>query len=153
MHTPMPVGLAGTFLALPWAIAHSREHKKPAACVDCRLPPRFGYSMRAESAKKDIASRFLNCLKKKLLEDYGKFEARALVIEPAPRLPCYVFQPNGNCNDCKLSIETETLLTSLRSACHSCAAKANFLWVTSIGLCGDNAEKLFVQGISETLLR
>jgi hypothetical protein len=153
MHPAVLVGLVGAFLAFLCAIAHLRAHKKPAACVDCGLPARFGYSTRAESARKDIAGRCLNCLKKKLLEDYGKFEARALVIEPAPGLPCYVFQPNGNWKDYKLSVETETLLTNMESACHSCAEKANFLWVTSSGLRGDTAEMLFDQGIAETLLR
>jgi len=153
MQTAALVGLAGALVAFLWAITYFRAHQKSAACVACGLPSTFGHSMRAESAKKDIARVCLNCLKKKLGEDYEKFEARALVIEPAPDLPCYVFQPSKKWKDDKLSEEAETLLSNMKIACHRCGAKANFLWVTSIGLRGDNAEMVFSQGIAKTLFR
>jgi hypothetical protein len=123
MHVAVFVGLVGVLVALFfWAIAYFRVHKKPSNCVVCGLPSRFGYSMQAESARKDIASVCLNCLKKKLAEDYEKFEARALVIEPAPDLPCYVFQPSRNWKDYKpvrgdgnAALNYEISLSSLRS--------------------------------------
>ena len=154
MHTAVLLGLIGgvaTFLFL--AIVYFRMHKKPAKCVLCGLPSRFGYSVQAESARKDIARVCLNCLKTKLVAEYEKFEARALVIEPAPAFPCYVFQPNKKWNDYKLPEETERLLSNMKSACHRCGARANFLWVTANGLRGDNVEMVFTQGIAETLLR
>jgi hypothetical protein len=153
MLTAVFMGLVVALVAFLCAIAYFRAHKKSATCVTCGLPSRFGYSMRAESARKDISSVCLNCLKKRLAEDYEKFEARALVIEPAAGLPCYVFQTNRNWKDNKLSVETESLLANMRSACDRCAARANFLWVTSMGLRSDNVEMFCTQGIAETLLR
>jgi hypothetical protein len=153
MHTLAVAGLVGVFVALVCAIAYFRAHKKSTNCASCGLPSRFGYSMQAESARKDIASVCLDCLKTKLTADYEKFEARALVIEPASGLPCYVFQPSRKWKDSKLFEETETLLSNMKSACHRCGARANFLWVTSNGLRGDNAEMVFAQGIAETLLQ
>jgi hypothetical protein len=95
MHTAVLVRLVGALVALLfWAIGNFLLHKKPASCAICGLPSRFGYSIQAESAKEDIASVCLRCLKTKLAADYEKFEARALVIEPALALPCYVFQPS-----------------------------------------------------------
>jgi hypothetical protein len=140
-------------VALLWAIAYFRGHRKSANCAVCGLPARFGYSLKAESDKKDIASVCLNCLKRKLAADYESFQARALVIEPAAGLPCYVFQPSSEWREYKLSQETKMLLSNLESACHRCGARANFLWVTSDGLRGDNVETVFAQGIAETLLR
>src|SRR5229473_3388589 len=116
MHTAVLVGLIGAIVAfLLWAIAYILVYKKSASCVLCGLPSRFGYSMQAESAKKDTTSVCANCLKTKLAADYKKFEARALVIEPAPGFPCYVFQPGRKWKDCKLSAETETLLSNMKS--------------------------------------
>lgn len=135
------------------AVIFFRTHSKPARCVSCGLPSSFGYSAQAESARKDIASICLNCLKTKLSEEYEKFEDRAVVIEPAPAFPCYVFQPNKKWKDCKLSEETETLLSNMKSACYRCGAKAHFLWVTANGLQADNAEQVSAKGIAETLLR
>jgi hypothetical protein len=80
LHILVLVGLAGVLVALLWAIAFLRARKKSASCVICGLPSRFGYSMEAESAKKDITSVCLNCLKTKLAADFEKFEAHALVI-------------------------------------------------------------------------
>lgn len=127
MHTAVLVGLIGAIATFLFrAIAYFRAHKKSASCVLCGLPSRFGYSVQAESAKKDIASVCANCLKTELAADYEKFEARALVIEPAPDFPCYVFQPSRKWKDYKLSAETETLLSNMKSACHRCGARANF---------------------------
>jgi hypothetical protein len=102
---------------------------------------------------KDIASVCLNCLKTKLATDYGQFGARALVIEPAATLPCYVFQPSTKWKGHKLAEETEKLVSKMELACHHCGAKANFLWLTSNGLAENNVDKLLAAGISETLLR
>jgi hypothetical protein len=154
MHTAVLAGLiGGVATTLFLALLYFRMQKKPARCVFCGLPSRFGYSMQAESAKRDIASVCLNCLQSKLAAEYEKFEARALVIEPAQAFPCYVFQPNKKWKDCTLSEETETLLSNMKPDCHRCGARANFLWVTANGLRGENADMLFAQGIGETLLR
>jgi hypothetical protein len=149
----MLVGLIGGIAALLLlAVIFFGRRRKTANCVSCGLPASFGYSAQAESARKDIIAVCLNCLRSKLAADYEKFEARALVIEPAPAFPCYVFQPNKKWKDCKLSEELEALLSNMKSACHRCGASAHFLWVTANGLRPDNAEQVFAKGIAETLL-
>lgn len=102
---------------------------------------------------KDIARLCLNCLKMKLADDYAQFEAHALVIEPTANLPCYVFQPSSKWKDSKLAEETGKLLSNMETTCHQCGGKANFLWLTSKELTETNAEKMFTEGVSETLLR
>jgi hypothetical protein len=102
---------------------------------------------------KDIARLCLNCLKMKLADDYAQFEAHALVIEPTANLPCYVFQPSSKWKDSKLAAETGKLLSNMETTCHQCGGKANFLWLTSKELTETNAEKMFTEGVSETLLR
>jgi hypothetical protein len=51
----------------------------------------------------DISPLCLNCLRTKLADDYAQFSVRALVIEPAANLPCYVFQPSSKWKDRKLA--------------------------------------------------
>jgi hypothetical protein len=57
MYTAVLVGLVGALIALLLgAIANFRVHQKPASCVICGLPLRFGYCIQAGSAKRDIVS-------------------------------------------------------------------------------------------------
>jgi hypothetical protein len=153
MHTSLLVGVGGVIVTALGVIAYLRRHGKTRRCVNCGAPSRFGFSNHAESAMEDIARLCLNCLKTKLADDYTRFSAHALVIEPAANLPCYVFQPSSKWKDRKLVQETGKLLSKMETACHQCGAKANFLWLTSNGLTEDNAENMFTEGVSETLLR
>jgi len=153
MHTLLLVGVGGVILAALGLIAYLRRHGRTRPCVNCGAPSRFGFSNHAESAMKDIARLCLNCLKTKLADDYTQFGAHALVIEPAANLPCYVFQPSSKWRDLKLAEETSKLLSKMKTTCLHCGAKANFLWLTSNGLKEDNAENMFTEGVSETLLR
>jgi hypothetical protein len=153
MHTLLLVGVGGVILAALGLIAYLRRHGRTRPCVNCGAPSRFGFSNHAESAMKDIARLCLNCLKTKLADDYTQFGAHALVIEPAANLPCYVFQPSSKWRDLKLVEETSKLLSKMKTTCLHCGAKANFLWLTSNGLKEDNAENMFTEGVSETLLR
>jgi len=127
--------------------------RKPAPCIKCSSPAEFGYSLHAESDRNDISSMCLNCLKTKLGTDYAQFDKRALVIEPAANLPCYVFQPSSNWKDCQLARDTRDMLSRVQGPCGHCGAGANFLWLTSIGLQLENLDELFSKGIEETLLR
>jgi hypothetical protein len=102
---------------------------------------------------KDIVRLCLNCLKAKLADDYSRFEARALVIEPAAGFPCYVFQPSSKWQGHKLQVETAELLSKMGTTCTLCGNRANFQWLTSNGLLDSNAEKLLSDGISATLFR
>jgi hypothetical protein len=153
MHTLLLVGVGVGIVVALGMTAYLRRHGKNRPCVNCGAPSRFGFSNHAESAMEDIARLCLNCLKKNLADDYTRFSAHALVIEPAANLPCYVFQPSRKWKDRKLVQETGELLSKMETACHQCGAKANFLWLTSNGLTEDNAENMFTEGVSETLLR
>ena len=127
--------------------------RKPASCVNCGTLARFGYSLQAESDRKDISSVCLSCLRAKLAGDYGEFGNRALVIEPAANLPCYVFQPSSKWKDCKLMEDAQGMLSKMQDSCGHCGAKANFLWLTSSGLGLENLDELLTKGVEETLLR
>jgi hypothetical protein len=153
MHTLLLVGVGGVIVAALGVIAYLRGHGKTRPCVNCGAPSRFGFSNHAESTTKEIARLCFNCLKTKLADDYTQFRAHALVIEPATKFPCYVFQPSSKWKDRKLVEETSKLLSKMETTCHPCGAQANFLWLTSDGLTEDNAENLFTEGVSETLLR
>jgi hypothetical protein len=133
--------------------AYLTMHRKTAFCVKCGVPAAFGYSHRAESDNKDIASVCLNCLKAKLAQDYEQFEKRALIVEPAANLPCYVFQPSSKWKDCKLTEEAREMLSKMRDSCSHCGAKATFLWLTSKGLRLERLDELFAEGVSKTLFR
>ena len=127
--------------------------RKPASCAKCGAPAGFGYSLRAESDRNDISSMCLSCLKAKLATDYAQFDKRALVIEPAPNLPCYVFQPDSRWKNYKLMSDARDMLSRMQDSCGHCGAKANFLWLTSSGLQPDSLDELFWKGAEETLLR
>ena len=152
MHILSLVGLGAVVIAVVWLIVYLSRHRKPSTCVNCGTPAGFGYSLRAESDRKDIASVCLNCLKVKLGKDYEEFGKHALVIEPAANLPCYVFQPSSIWKDCKLGEDAARLLSRMQDSCNRCGAKANFLWLTSSGLRPENLDELFAKGVSDTLL-
>jgi hypothetical protein len=151
MHTFWLVGLGVVVIVVIWV--YLRMHRKPAYCVKCGVPAGFGYSPRAESDRKNITSVCLNCLKAALAQDYEQFRKRALVVEPAANLPCYVFQPSSQWKDCKLMEEAEEMLSMMRDSCTHCGAKANFLWLTSKGLRLESLDELFTAGVSKTLFR
>ncbi len=153
MHAALLVGLGAAVVVAVLVVAFMGRHRKPASCVKCGAPSAFGYSIQAESSLKDTTRVCLNCLKTKLAKDYEQFSAHALVIEPAATLPCYVFQPNSKWKDSKLADEAQALLATMEGSCHRCGARANFLWLTSKGLRDNTAEKVFANGVSETLLR
>lgn len=127
--------------------------RKPASCVKCGSPAGFGYSLHAESDRNDISSMCLSCLRAKLAADYAQFDKRALVIEPAADLSCYVFQPNSRWKDNKLMRDALDMLSRMQDSCGQCGAKANFLWLACAGLQPDNLDELFSNGVEGTLLR
>jgi hypothetical protein len=153
MHTVTLLGVGAVVVAVIGTIVYLGRPRKHSLCVGCGAAAQFGYSLHAESDKKDIASVCLSCLMARLAKDYEQFDGRALVIEPAPKLPCYVFQPSSKWKDCKLVREADDLLSKMKNSCSNCGARANFLWLTSNGLQPNNQEKLFDEGLSETLFR
>lgn len=152
MHTAVIVAAVAIAVSLG-AIAYLRRNTKPRPCVNCGDPSRFGFSKEAESSAADIARLCLNCLKPKLADDYARYEARALVVEPNANFPCYVFQPSSRWRNERLMQVTVQLLSKMEPTCHFCGTKSNFLLVTSHGLSEDKQDQISADGISETLLQ
>jgi hypothetical protein len=127
------------------------------ACVVCGAQAKFGYSEHAEEDAKKIKPMCLTCLVSQLKKDYTSFTGRAVVIQPAAGPPCYVFQPvkewQAYFKESKIGPDVNSLLSKMESQCHDCGQKANYLWVESTGLTGDNFGNSLDNGLSETLLR
>ena len=135
-----------------------RKTKSPLdkPCVICGAEAKFGYSEHAEEDFQKIKPLCLKCLVSQLKKDYSSFSGRAVVIQPAAGPPCYVFQPvkewQAYFTKSKLGADVNLLLAKMEPQCHDCGQRANYLWVESIGLTGDNFGKSLDDGLSETLL-
>jgi hypothetical protein len=140
------------FLALLAAVLYFRKQRASAECSSCGSPSQFGYSTQAESEPSQIARLCLTCLTTRLRDDYKKYEGRALVIEPAAGLPCYVFQPKSKWADFKLAKDLTTLVSGMESTCRDCSSVAHFLWITSNGLIPSSFSRVLSDGLSQTLL-
>jgi hypothetical protein len=149
------LSIAAAVLLVVGAVAalYLRNHRTLAKCSTCGALSQFGYSRQAESSAGDIARLCLGCLMAKLTGDFRRYAARALVIEPAADLPCYVFQPESKWANSKLTEELTTLLANMESTCRQCGSNANFLWITSNGLRPSTLDHVFSEGPSQTLLR
>jgi len=152
MSSVILLAVIGSFAVIAALLFYFRRGKSKPRCAACGAPSRFGYSKHAESDRNDIVPLCLQCLANKLGNDYQTPGSRALVIEPAANLPCYVFQPIDKWADCKLAQETATMLSKLSGTCRHCERGANFLWSTSKGLLAANCESVFSEGLSQTLL-
>jgi hypothetical protein len=153
MTIPLSIAVAVILVALLAAALYLRKHRTHAKCSTCGAPSQFGYSREAESAAGDIVRLCLACLVARLSDDFRNYAARALVVEPAADLPCYVFQPKSKWVDSKLAADLTTLLAGMEDTCCRCGAHANFLWVTSNGLQPSTIEQFFSEGPSRTLLQ
>lgn len=127
------------------------------ACVVCGAESKYGYSEHAEEAPEKIRAMCLNCLVSQLGKDYASFAGRAVVVQPAGGPPCYVFQPvkewREYFKESKIANDVLSLLASMETRCHDCGQKANYLWIESGGLTGDNFGETLDHGLTETLLR
>jgi hypothetical protein len=125
-------------------------------CVTCGAEANFGYSEHAEEDLEKIKPLCLKCLVSRLEEDYSTFTGQAVVIQPAEGPPCYVFQPvqswKKHSKKSKIADEAVTLLDRMEPGCLECGQKANYVWVESRGLNGDNFGETLDKGLSETLL-
>ena len=125
-------------------------------CSLCGAESGYGYDKEAEELA-NIKPMCLTCLVAQLEKDYAAFAGRAVVIQPADGPPSYVFQPlkewRQYVKKSKIADDTASLLAKLEPTCHDCGRKANFLWIESRGLNGDNFTETLDKGISETLLR
>ena len=116
----------------------------------------YGYSEFAEEDPVKMKPLCRQHLIAQLEIDYANYHEQALVIAPASGPPCYVFQPikewNNFFKDSKIGHDAEMLLVKMNPQCRDCGQKANYLWVESNGLTGDNFEETLDKGVSETLL-
>jgi hypothetical protein len=147
-------------IVLAWLIRSFfvRKKKLPTVkrCSECGAESKYGYSENAEEEIKNIKSMCLKCLVSRLKTDYTTFSARAVVIQPAPGPPCYVFHSNTEWDESfkesKMDDDTRVYLLSMGTLCRDCGQKANFLWIESKGLTAHNFGSVLRKGFSETLL-
>jgi hypothetical protein len=147
-------------IVFAWII-HSfffRKKKLPTVkrCSVCGAESKYGYSENAEEEIKNIKSMCMKCLVSQLKNDYTTFSGRAVVIQPAPGPPCYVFHTNKEWGDSfresKMDDDARAYLLRMDTLCLDCGQKANFLWVGSKGLTAHNFGNALRKGFSETLL-
>jgi hypothetical protein len=131
MYTLVAAILVGILIAAAVAL-YLRNRRSPNICANCGSPSQFGYSHEAESEIEDIVNLCLPCLVRKLTDDYGRYEGRALVIQPAPGLPCYVFQSSSRWPDSKLAKEVAEMFSATDEACSQCGSN-HYLWISSKG--------------------
>ena len=149
----LPIAIVVALAVLLAAALYLRSHRTHAKCSACGAPSQFGYSHEAESDARDIIRLCLACLVSKLSDDFRNYAARALVVEPAADLPCYVFQPKSKWADSELAADLTIVLASMEDTCRRCGSRANFLWVTSNGLQPSTIEQFLSAGPSRTLFQ
>ena len=148
------------FIVLVWIIySLLLRKKKPIMskrCSVCGAESKYGYSEYAKEEMKNIKSMCRKCLITQLEKDYTAFSGRAVVIQPVPGPPCYVFHSNEEWGkffkESKMDDDTRAYLLRMETICHDCGQKANFLWIQSSGLTEHNFGNILKKGFSETLL-
>jgi hypothetical protein len=125
-------------------------------CSVCGVESKYGYSETVEEGIKNIKSMCAKCLLSRLKNDYTTFSGRAVVIQPAPGPPCYVFHSNQewgeSFKESKMDDDAAAYLLRMDTLCRDCGQKANFLWVESKGLTAHNFGSVLRKGFCETLL-
>jgi hypothetical protein len=123
-------------------------------CARCGQQAAHGYSPVAESDAKQIAPLCLSCLVEQLRRDYADFRGRAIVIAPAPGLPCYVFREREFLRSTSSESEWHTaFLLQQIGVCTDCQAPGRCLWIESRGLTSESIGDVVGKGPQETLLR
>jgi len=134
-----------------------RKKKTPIQrrCSVCGAEPKYGYSEHTEDIK-NIKSICRKCLIAQLEKDYATFSGRAVVIQPVPGPPCYVFHSNEEWSksfkESKIDDDARAYLLRMDPNCRHCGKKANFLWIESSGLTAHNFGNVLAKGFSDTLL-
>ncbi len=124
-------------------------------CLVCGAESKYGYSEHVEDVK-NIKSLCRTCLITQLQKDYITFSGRAVVIQPVPGPPCYVFHSNKEWGEffkeSKMDDDARAYLLRMDTICHDCGQTGNFLWIESNGLTAHNFGNVLKKGFSETLL-
>jgi len=124
-------------------------------CSVCGVESKYGYSEHVEDVK-NIKSLCRKCLVSQLERDYITFSGQAVVIQPVPGPPAYVFHSNKewgeSFKESKMDDDAAAYLLRMDTLCRDCGQKANFLWVESKGLTAHNFGSVLRKGFCETLL-
>ena len=120
-------------------------------CSGCGAPATFGYGQQAEEDLQKLKPLCLDCLLARLTVDYREFDGRAVVVQPASGPRVFVFQPLDAWSEhfpaSGIVADGDVLLDAMSERCEDCEASANFVWVESQGLTGDNFGDVLEQGI------
>jgi hypothetical protein len=127
----------------------TRKKHRAKVCVQCGKPSSHGYAKAAESEASEIVPLCVDCLLRRLDEDYTTYDGRAVVVQPVAELPCYVFRPKAEWSEAVKS-DVESILAGLESRCHGCGQEARYAWVNALE--PGPVAKLPKLGIRETLL-
>jgi hypothetical protein len=126
-------------------------------CSDCGASSRFGYGEHPETKLEALRPVCVDCLKRLLIADYGRFANRAVVVQPAPGPPVYVFQSavawQARFRDSEMAKDVQALLDDMGRECDDCRETAKFLWIESLGLTADTFEQVLARGVRATLLQ
>jgi len=151
------IAIGGIAFALIIYFLFFRKTKLPIirGCIVCGAEPKYGYSEYAESIK-NMEFMCRKCLVSQLEKDYTTFSERAVVIQPVPGPPCYVFHSNKEWGkffkESRIADDARAYLLRMETICHDCGREANFLWIESSGLTKYNFGNVLAKGFSETLL-
>ena len=122
-------------------------------CARCGNVAAHGYSAAAESDRTQITPLCLECLLRKLRHDYEEHHGRALVIEPAPFLPCYVFRDLEYLRSVSADLAREVIsLLHAEGQCVSCKGNSSYSWVGSRGITAETFSEVLEKGPKRTLL-
>ena len=92
-------------------------------CSVCGAEPKYGYSEHAGDIK-NIKSICRKCLITQLEKDYATFSGRAVVIQPVPGPPCYVFHSNEEWSksfkESKMDDDARAYLLRMDPNCRHC---------------------------------
>jgi len=131
--------------------------KHPAkVCAECGRPSAHGYSKAAhgysktaESGAGEVVPLCVDCLMRRLDEDYSTYKGHAIVVQPVAELPCYVFRPSSDWSEA-VRKDLESILIGPSARCQSCGEQAQYAWVNALE--PGPVAKLPKLGIRQTLL-
>ncbi len=144
--------VVGAVLALIGAAilrATTRKKHPAKSCAQCGKPSSHGYSKAAEPEPTETVPLCVDCLLRRLDEDYCTYDGHAVVVQPVAELPRYVFRAKANWNEAVRN-DVDFLLAGLQTHCHSCGQPARYVWVNALE--PGPVAKLPELGIQRTLL-
>ncbi|MGA9526552.1 MAG: hypothetical protein WBS24_00410 [Terriglobales bacterium] len=132
----------------------SRTKHRAKACAQCGKRSSHGYSRAAqdggrEKDRSDSVPLCVDCLLKRLDEDYSSFGGRAVVVQPVAELPCYVFRPQQDWGEA-VKNDAESILAEMEIRCSSCGNESRYAWVNALE--PGPVAKLRTEGIRNALL-